>query len=193
MAAGRGALVLVVAVIIGIVLLNKVDEPPDRQISAGGDSGDDTEETTTTALAVPVPTTAPARQPGEVKVLSANGTRVNGAAGRVRDVLKALGYNVLSPIETKSPVQSSVVYYTAGFDREAQVVAQVLKLQSTAVQPLPAANALPVSDLRGANVVAVVGPELARQASTTTTTTSRTRSTARSTSTTTSTTARPGA
>ena len=201
MAAGRGALVLLVAVVIGIVLLNQVDSSPSTRITTGnGNDDEEAEETTTTVVAVPVPTTAPARQPGEVKVLSANGTRVNGAAGRIRDVLKAVGYNVLSPIETRSPVRASAVYFTPGFDREAQVVAQVLKLQPTAVQPLPAANALPVSDLRGANVLAVVGPDLARQATATTTTTSRTRGTARSTTSTTTaptattaTTARPAA
>jgi hypothetical protein len=176
MAAGRGAAVLVVAVVIGTLLLNKVDDP-ERQVSAGG-GGNTTEETTTT-VATPVPTTLPARPPAEVKVLSANGTKVNGAAGKTRDALKALGYNVLSPIETKRPVEASVVFFTPGFDREAQTVAQALKLQPTSVQPLPAADALPVSDLRGANVVAVVGPDLAKPTgeSSTTTTAKRTMST----------------
>jgi LytR cell envelope-related transcriptional attenuator len=192
MAAGRGAAVLVVAVVIGVLLLNKVDDPPARQVSTGGGDTAGTEETTTT-VAEPVPTTIPIRPPGEVKVLSANGTRVNGAAGRVRDSLKAMGYNVLSPLETKQPVQASAVYFAPGFDREAQAVAQALKLPPTTVAPLPAAGALPVSDLRGANVLAVVGPELVR--TTTTTTTRRTSTTARSratsTSTSTSTTAPP--
>ncbi len=195
MAAGRGAAVLVVAVVIGILLLNKVDDTPGRQVSAGdGGGGNGTEETTTTVPEAP-PTTVPARPPGEVKVLSANGTKVRGAAGRVRDTLKAAGYNVLSPIETKQPVETSVVFFAAGFDREAQAVAQALKLPPTSVQPLPAADALPVSDLRGANVVAVVGAELARQvgaSSTTTTTTRRTTTTAKRPTSTTSTTAKPG-
>lgn len=191
---------LAVAVIIGIVLLNQVDDPVQQPVSTDRSGGGDTAETSTTAVPVPVPTTAPPRPPGEVKVLSANGTKVNGAAGKVRDALKALGYNVLSPIETKTPVQASVVYFAQGFDREAQSVAQALKLQPTALQPLPAPNALPVSDLRGANVVAVVGPELAKQGGTSTTTTSKTRSTARSTTSTstpttatTATTAKPAA
>ena len=191
MAAGRGAAVLVVAVVIGIVLLNKVDDPV-RQVSAGG-GGSTTEETTTTVV-TPVPTTLPARPPAEVKVLSANGTKVNGAAGKTRDALKALGYNVLSPIETKRPVEASVVFFTPGFDREAQTVAQALKLQPTSVQPLPAADALPVSDLRGANVVAVVGPDLAKPtgASSTTTTARRTTTTVKRATSTTSTTAMTG-
>lgn len=186
MAAGRGAMVLVVAVVIGIVLLNKVDEVPGTQVSSGGGTSDDTDQTTPTTEPAPVTTTVPARQPRDVKVLSANGTKVNGAGGRIRDVLKAVGYNVLAPIETKQPVQASVVYFTPGFEQEAHGVAQVLKLPPTSVQPLPAANALPVADLRGANVVAVVGPELARAPASTTTTTRRatTTTTRRATSTT---------
>jgi hypothetical protein len=192
MAAGRGAAVLVVAVVIGILLLNKVDDSPGRQVSAGDEGGNGTEETTTT-VPEPVTTTVPVRMPREVKVLSANGTKVNGAAGRIRDTLKAAGYNVLSPIETKQPVETSVVFFTPGFDREAQVVAQALKLPPTSVQPLPGPDALPVSDLRGANVVAVVGPELARPAgaSSTTTTARRSTTTARRATSTTSTTAKP--
>ncbi len=193
MAAGRGAAVLVVAVVIGIVLLNKVDDPV-RQVSAGG-GGSTTEETTTTTVVTPVPTTLPARPPAEVKVLSANGTKVNGAAGKTRDALKALGYNVLSPIEAKRPVEASVVFFTPGFDREAQTVAQALKLQPTSVQPLPAADALPVSDLRGANVVAVVGPDLAKptgESSTTTTAKRTTSTTVKKATSTTSTTAKTG-
>jgi hypothetical protein len=193
MAAGRGAAVLVVAVVIGILLLNKVDDPPGRNVSSGG-GGTATEETTTT-VAAPVPTTLPVRPPAEVKVLSANGTKVNGAAGRTRDALKALGYNVLSPIETKRPVEASVVFFTPGFDREAQTVAQALKLQPTSVQPLPAADALPVSDLRGANVLAVVGPDLARpsgSSSTTSTTAKKTTTTVKKATSTTSTTAKTG-
>jgi len=188
MAAGRGAAVLVVAVVIGILLLNKVDDPPGRQVTTS-DAGNDTEETTTTVF-TPVPTTLPPRPPGEVKVLSANGTKVNGAAGRTRDVLKALGYNVLSPTETKQPVQASVVLFAPGFDREALTVAQALKLQPTAVQPLPAADALPVSDLRGTNILAVVGPDLAQQTGSTTTTTARKTTTTARRGSTTSTTAR---
>ena len=181
MAAGRGAAVLFVAVVIGMLLLNRVDDPPGRRGSAGNGNGSGTEETTTTA-AEPVPTTVPVRPPAEVKVLSANGTRVNGAAGRVRDALQAACYNVLSTIEVKQPVEARAVFFTPGFEREAQAVSQALKLPPTSVRPLPPPNALPVSDLRGANVVAVVGPELARQAaapSSTTTTARRTSTTAR--------------
>ncbi len=127
-------------------------------------------------------------------MLSANGTKVNGAAAKARDELKALGYNVLSPIETKRPVETSVVFFAPGFDREAQAVAQALKLPPTSVQPLPAAGALLCLRPAGANVVAVVGPDRGRQggASSTTTTARKTTTTAKKPTSTTSTTAKAG-
>jgi hypothetical protein len=52
------------------------------------------------------------------------------------------------------------VYYNPGFEREARVVAQLLGLPDSAVQPMPTPP--PVSDTRGADIVVVVGPDLAK-------------------------------
>ncbi len=173
MAAGRGALLLAVAVVIGVLLLNAADDTPSPVRSGRGDSGDRADDPTTTTIR-PTTTTAAARPPREVKVLSANGTKVNGAARRVSNTLRALGYNVLAPSEA-NPANASVVYFTPTFEREALSISQVLKLAPTALQPLP--NPPPVSDVRGANVVVVVGPDLATQTGPGTTTTRRGRST----------------
>lgn len=175
MAAGRGALLLAVAVVIGVLLLNAADDTPSPVGSGRGGSGDRGDDTTTTTIG-PTTTTAAARPPRDVRVLSANGTRVNGAARRVSNALRALGYNVLAPSEAR-PANASVVYFTPTFEREALTVSQALKLAPTTLQPLP--NPPPVSDVRGANVVVVVGPDLATQAGpgSTTTTTRRGRST----------------
>ncbi|MDP8992669.1 MAG: LytR C-terminal domain-containing protein [Actinomycetota bacterium] len=174
-AAGRGALLLAVAVVLGVVLLNAADDTPGR-VSAGHreERTDTAEEAPPPTTAEPPPTTAAPRPPREVKVLSANGTKVNGAAGRVRDTLRARGYNVLAPVEAK-PANASAVHFTPGYERDAQAVAEVLKLAPTAVQPLP--DPPPLADVRGANVVVVVGPDLARPAGTTTTTGGRARTT----------------
>ena len=172
MAAGRGGVLLAVAVILGVVLLNKADDTPHRVSAGPGNGVSDTTDEVTTTTAPPTSTTAAARPPREVKILSANGTKVNGAAGRVRDTLRAQGYNVLAPTEAK-PVDASAVYFTPGYEREAAAAAQVLKLAPTAVRPLP--NPPPLADLRGANVLVVVGPDLARQAAPGSTTSSTAR------------------
>ena len=182
MAAGRGALLLFVAVVLGVLLLNAADDTPSR-VGAGRDNGDsdgDRQDGVTTTTQ-PVPTTAAARPPRDVKVLSANGTEVAGAARKVSDGLRNLGYNVLAPGEARA-AQASAVYFAPTFDREAQTVAQALQLPPTVVRPLPSPP--PVSDIRGANVLVVVGPDLASKASQGSTTTTsrrgRTTTTARS-------------
>ena len=168
-AAGRGAVLLAVAVVLGVLLLNAADDTPTRVGGRDKDDGDSAAATTTTQ---PVPTTAAARPPREVKVLTANATRVAGLGRRVSDGLRNLGYNVLAPTDAR-PANASAVYFTPTFEREGQVVAQALQLPPTAAKPLP--NPPPVADAREANVLVVVGPDIAAKATqgATTTTTSR--------------------
>lgn len=187
MAAGRAAALLAVAVVIGIVLLNAVDNEPSRQVSAGGDvSTTTTSPEATTTLPAPTSTVA-ARAPKDVKVLSANGTDVKGAARKVTDTLRAAGFNVLAPVDAGQSVTTSAVFFTSGFEREAEAVAGALGLGAEAVRAIPTPPPLP--DTRGANVVVIVGPEIAARAvtpspSTPTTRTGATGATSSSTSTT---------
>ena len=177
-AAGRAAGLLILAVGLGVVLLNAADDVPRQRLSAGRTPTTETSLAPTTTMRTTT-TTSPARQPRDVKVIPANGTTVAGAAGRARDALRAAGYNVLAPGDAKRADASGVVY-NPGLDREARAVADVLALPPTAVQPLP--DPPPVSDMRGADVLVVVGPDLAERLTEGTTTTSsrRTTSTARS-------------
>ena len=166
-ALGRGLLLLGAAVILGVVLLARVDAPADdEKVEARGS----TEETTTTTAARNTTTTTPMRAPKDVKVLTANGTDVKGVGARVKDKLLAAGYNALQATDTTTKPQNSAVYYAAGLQREAAVVAQLLSIAPSAVLAMPATA--PVADLKGAEVLVVVGADVAAQnapASTTTT------------------------
>lgn len=178
MAAGRGAVLLAVAVALGIVLLNAADDPPPDRVAAGGRSDDTVVTTTTSTLPATTAPTVPLRAPKDVKVISANGTDVKGVARKATDQLKAAGYNVLAPTDSKR-ADASAVYFTPGFEREAQAVAAALGLAPTDVTALPTPS--PVPDARGANIVVVVGPELAQRlsgASTSASTTGATTTTA---------------
>jgi LytR cell envelope-related transcriptional attenuator len=163
----RGAGLLVVAVVLGVILLNRTDSgnPFDQPVVAGSSRGSHT--TTTVALPVETTTTtAPLRPPAQVKVLAANGTSVKGLAGQVKDKLTAAGYNALAPTDTSAkPVVASAVYFTAGFDHEAAAVAVLLGLPATAVKPMPAPP--PVAALQGANVLVVIGQDRAPATTTT--------------------------
>lgn len=167
-AASRGLLLLVVAAVIGLVLYRSVEDvPPGTDVSATPRRTTTTAETNEDGEVV-APTTVPLRQPKDVKVLVANGAGISGLGGVVSERLRAPhGYNVLSPVNAPAKVQTTTLYYTPGFDREAAEIAKVLGLPPTAVKPMPAQA--PVPDTRGANVVVVAGPELGAPATTTTT------------------------
>jgi len=157
-AALRGAGLLAVAVMLGIVLLR----------NGGGDpysAALRTVASPTPGVTVHAPTattiTVPVRVPGDIKVLPANGTNVAGAGLVTFNRLKAAGYDVLAASNTDNPASTSNVFFNPGFDREAQVVAQLLGLPDSAIQAMPTPP--PVSDTRGADVIVVVGPDLARQ------------------------------
>ena len=190
---GRGIPLVALAFLIGLALLNRVDstEPGDQV----GASSSDTTSTTAAGPAVEpevTTTTAAPRAPREVRVLTANGTDVRGAGGRIKDRLMAAGYNTLAATDTKAKATESAVYFAAGYEREAAKVAEALGLAPTTVKAMPAPP--PVADLKAANVLVVVGPDLAQAGATTTTArsgTASTTTTARSgASSTTSTTAR---
>jgi hypothetical protein len=177
----RGAALLAVAVIIGIVLLQATDEGDpfeDEPVVVGGERPRSTSAPSDTA-ASPA-TTVATRQPSQVKVIAANGTDTKGLAGRFTDLLKAAGYNVLAPTDTtKKPVATSAVYFSPGFETDARAVAAALKLPAGSVQALPATP--PVSSVQGANVLVVLGSDVARTVTTTTVRSAATTSSATST------------
>lgn len=161
----RGAVLVVIALVIGVLLLRD-DDSSATQVAVGtdtpasvddgdgqGDDGDVSDTSSTT------PTTEAARPPAEVKVLVANGSSVNGAAGTQTDELEALGYVTATPTNAAERVPATIVYYTAGFEPEARRLAESLGLAGTAVAKLPAVA--PVDDLQLSNLLVVLGPDLA--------------------------------
>ena len=172
-AAGRGAFLLVVAVTLGIVLLQAFDRGSDPFASSlrTASTTPVTTRTPPRGAVSATTTTTPAHAPVNVKVLTANGSGVQGAAGRVGDVLRQAGDNVLSPTNTPKNVSASAVYFAPGFEADARLVAQKLSLPESSVQPLPTGPALTdlVADTKGAEVLVTVGPDLANRPSTTTT------------------------
>ena len=159
----RGVVLVVLAVVIGLLLLRdddsgtaqvavgtdgsgEVDEPTD-----GGDDSDDPTTSTTTTTAAP-------RPPSEVKVLVANGSGTNGAAGGATEALEALGYVTGTPANAER-VPATVIYYTDGYQPEAEALAEAIGAAATTVTPMPAVA--PVDDLQLANILVVIGPDLA--------------------------------
>jgi hypothetical protein len=173
-AAGRGALLLVVAVVLGIVLLNHFDNGDPYQATAAGKTAVTKAPKTTTTLASSV-TTTPLRAPGAIKVLAANGSGTQGAGAKLKDQLTTLGYNALAATNatpTNKVYPTSIVEYAPGLANEAKALAATLNLPDTAVQPL--ATPPPVADTKGADMVVVVGQDLATRLVSSTTTIKKT-------------------
>ena len=169
-----GAALIVLAVLIGVVLLAKgftdeggpvaADDPTvtestvpsvDRDAAPTVDPG----ETTTT--------TAAGRDPASVSVLVANGSGVSGVAGQTAEVLEGAGYTIVDTANA-SPVSATQVLYVGDTEADAVAVAAVLGLAADVVAPVP--DPAPVPDTAGADVLVIVGPDLASGPITTTTT-----------------------
>jgi hypothetical protein len=165
-AAGRGVVLLAAAVVLGIVLLNRVDTAP----PVGKQTATVANPTTTAA---PTTTTPPARDPKDVKVLPVNGTKVAGAGARIHDKIAAGGYNVQAPDQAAKDTNlaTTIVWYTGDYQREGVILAHLLGLPDTAVQQLKDPARAPKIASLAPNIVVEVGNDLASQPAGTTTTT----------------------
>ena len=123
--------------------------------------------TTTTATTHPTTTTTTV-PPSHVPVLVANASGITGAAGAVSTQLQTAGWDVLPPVNASTQVTKSNVYYVAGQQKAAEAVATTLKLPASAV--VPYTTSAPVSAIGTAEVLVVVGPDLADKSAATSTT-----------------------
>jgi hypothetical protein len=152
-------------VVIGVVLLNRASTDGTGLRAAGSTSPTTRPNhghgTTTTAPTAPTTTTTPVRAPQAFRTLVANSTSVQNQAGRYTTVLHTtFGYNTLPAVDsTIRNLTTSRVYYEPGFNGEAAVLATKLGLPKSSVLPMPATP--PVVYLNAANVLLVVGLDLA--------------------------------
>ena len=183
--AGKGVLLIIAVVTVGIIVLN---QGFDKDTSASSVSVPSTqenqeteeqnqeieEETVTPSEAVSEentggegnegsqPTsTSVLHPPAEVRVLVANGTDVTGAAGATLDTLVAnAGYNGVGAVNDlgEEVLLETFIYYAQGYDLDAQNVRLIINAESNNVLPLP--ETLPIDDLSDANVLVHVGADL---------------------------------
>lgn len=186
-AGARGALLLAVAVILGIVLLQQFDTPsiPSGQVSVTSvpDAADATSTTRRVGLTTVAPVTttvARARAKAEVKVLVANGAGVRGLGASTTNALKDKGYtNAAAPTDTTtSPIEKTAIQFAEGYEAEAKELAGVLSLPVTVVTRL-ASPPVAAADIGDAKVLVILGVDVsttttaAPAAATTTSTTRR--------------------
>jgi len=171
-AGARGALLLAVAVILGIVLLQQVDNGPSAgtRVSTATSAPQETSTTrrnTLTTVPLVTTTTAKVRAKADVKVLVANGAGVKGLGAATTNALKNLGYATLTPTDATVNVDKTSVQFAEGYDAEAREVALSLSLPPTVATKL-ASPPVAAADIGDAKVIVILG------ADSTTTTTSTT-------------------
>ena len=164
---GRAAILIVVALFIGIFVLKQGDDAPSLSSSDLSPNTtiptiDDTSDTTAPRVAVTVPTTVATRVPNSFKTIAINATNTGGVGGKATTKLTAAGYNALAPGDATSSVKAStktsLVLYAAGFEREAALVVSLFGLPSSALRPLTTPP--PSVAVKDSSIVLLVGPDL---------------------------------
>jgi len=152
----RGALLIIVAVLLGAGLLANGF----RDDNAASGSGSASQTTRTTASGGTGTTVVQAHDPAQVKVLILNGSGKSGVAKAAKDQLAAANYTVLEPGNAKGgTITASIVYFVPGYDADAQTIAAKLGLAASAVQPLPTPLPGSIDDAQGANIVVIIGTD----------------------------------
>jgi hypothetical protein len=156
----RGVVLVAVAVVLGFFILRAIDDTGDGSAIADFELADGGGTTEGGETPPPSDTTAPApRPPGEVIVLVANASGVQGAATAQSESIASGGYQILPAGNAPDAVEATQVLPIAGFEAEAAALATAIGAPEGAVQPMP--DPPPVDDLAGANVLVLLGPDLA--------------------------------
>ena len=152
-----GVILVAFALLIGVVLLAKgfgddgglatSSAKSDQSAESGNGQGFDVPTTSTTLAAV---------DPATVKVMVANGSGTKTGAKKVSEFLATKGYTGVQINNAPNQV-ASTVYVTAGSAAEGQAVAAALGLDPSVVTAMPTPP--PVSDLKGATVLVVIGTD----------------------------------
>jgi hypothetical protein len=144
--AAKGAGLVLLAVIIGIVLLQVVDDgskAPSNSAAAGAVTTTTVRKPTTTTSGKPTTTTkavqTPARAPANVRVIALNAGAASGKAGTMHDSLQQKGYTNQQQANTWSAAHftGNTVFCRSGFSKEAQALAVAVG-KNTVIKPFPA-------------------------------------------------------
>ena len=172
----RGAVLVGLAVIVGIVGLQIIDDSGPGSGSGGatidtiagaptttvGGAVTTTPTTGTTATTTPTSTKAPTsttavkiKPNGQVTVKVYNASGVPGVAQAMTDRLKAAGYNTLTPANLDKTRSGSVVQCRSGFTNEGKVIVFTqVKTADATYEPFPSD---PPAGSSGADCIVIIG------------------------------------
>jgi hypothetical protein len=165
----KAVVVIAAVVIIGVVVLHH--NPKSTVVGTTPTTHARHSTTTTTRSGVPPAptTTVPLVPPSSIKLQVLNGVLTGSLAGEWSVKLKANpGYNTLPPDNATAKVAQSEIYVlTPGYLPEARSLAAAVGLPASAVNPTvpaPLSAPIPPAERTAANLVLVIGPDLAGSA-----------------------------
>ncbi len=161
---GRAAVVLALFVLATVLLLGLIHPTTAATSSVSSPAAP---PTTVPSTRPTTTTTTTPKAPSHVPVLVANASGVAGAAAAITNQLQVAGWTVVAPVNASARVPTSHVYYVAGQQAAAQSAAAALHLPASSVAPYT--TAAPVSTIGTAEVLVVLGPDLAATVGPTTT------------------------
>jgi hypothetical protein len=135
--AARGAIIVGLAVILGIVGLQILDDSSPGSASSDTTATTVTNATGTSSGAGSASTTIARRPNSEVRVKVYNASGVQGRAQILTDQLKALGYNTQAPATLSAERAGTVVECTAAFAAEGTLLALYGVGDGATAQPYP--------------------------------------------------------
>ncbi len=148
MAAMKGALLIGLAVVIGVVLLQQVDKRKPAAVAATTTTRPATTTTTVPSTGSTASTTTvpaqPTKAPADLSVIVLNRGAPAGGAAQLSDQLKTQGYtNQAQPNDWKPPTQTgNTVMCKPGLTRDASALAVAVG-KGTPVPVVPYASGLP--------------------------------------------------
>ena len=157
---GKAIVVIVVMMVLGWIVLHHGSSNPAAPAHRASATATTTTVPSTTTTLVP---------PASIKVQVLNGTGSGNLAGQWSTKLKTTGgYDTLAPDDSTSKVTASAIYViTPGYVPEAYALATAVGLPPSAVNttvPAPSGAPIPTSERAKADLVLVVGPDLAASA-----------------------------
>jgi len=158
---GKAVVLILAAVVFAVVLLNH--QP------ASNTKTSKPAVTTRPTIAAPSTTSSTIAliPPNQIKLLVLNGTLKGVVAGQFTTKLKANpGYLTQTPDDATASVPMSAIYAVSSqYANEAQFLAQTLGLPASSVTVnVPTSSPVPAAEKTVANLILVVGPDLATKA-----------------------------
>lgn len=184
MQTGKAIVLVLIAVVIGLLLLNQVPKAGGREAAgatsvnrpqAGGAPPAKHKSTSTTTTSTTT-TTVPSPAPSTLKVVVLNACGLTGVAGDYSTELASDGYHVLPANNATSNLPSSQIYVVSSAGAAgAAALARTLGLSSSAIVAAPVPTTAPVPSVYVqtagmVDLIVAIGPDLGKTAPTTTTT-----------------------